>query len=83
MEGSETFSPDQVAPLVVFLCTDAAANINGRDFIVGGGEITLVSLPTKERSVFSDKPWTQEHLQKLLPKTLGKGLKNPAAPRKA
>lgn len=83
MEGSETFSPDQVAPLVVFLCTDAASNINGRDFIVGGGEITLVSLPTKERSVFSDKPWTQEHLQELLPKTLGKGLINPAAPRKA
>ena len=83
MEGSDTFSPDQVAPLVVFLCTDAAAHINGRDFIVGGGEITLVSLPAKERSVFSDKPWTQEQLQKLLPKTLGKGLKNPAAPRKA
>jgi NAD(P)-dependent dehydrogenase (short-subunit alcohol dehydrogenase family) len=77
-EGSETFSPAQVAPLVVFLCTDAAANINGRDFIVGGGEITLVSLPTKERSIFSDKQWTQEQLQDLIPNTLGKGVKNPA-----
>lgn len=81
MEGSETFSPDQVAPLVVFLCTDAAAHINGRDFIVGGGEITLVSLPTKERSIFNEGPWTQEQLQRLMPKTLAKGLKNPAAPR--
>jgi 3-oxoacyl-[acyl-carrier protein] reductase len=78
----EQFSPDQVAPLVVFLCTDAAANINGRDFIVGGGEITLVSLPTKERSIFSDQQWTQEQLQDLIPKTLGKGVKNPADPRK-
>jgi 3-oxoacyl-[acyl-carrier protein] reductase len=83
MEGSETFSPDQVAPLVVFLCTEAAANINGRDFIVGGGEITLVSLPTKERSIFSDQQWTQDQLQALIPKTLGKGLKNPATPRQA
>lgn len=80
LEDSEAFSPAQVAPLVVFLCTDAAANINGRDFIVGGGEITLVSLPGKARSVFSDQPWTQEKLQQLLPKTLGKGVKNPAAP---
>lgn len=79
MEGSETFSPDQVAPLVVFLCTDAAANINGRDFIVGGGEITLVSLPGKERSIFSDTQWTQQRLQQLIPKTLAKGVKNPAA----
>ncbi|RLA41351.1 MAG: 3-hydroxyacyl-CoA dehydrogenase [Gammaproteobacteria bacterium] len=83
LDEPESFSPDQVAPLVVFLCTEAASNINGRDFIVGGGEITLVSLPTKERSIFSDKQWTQEQLQDLIPKTLGKGVKNPAAPRQA
>lgn len=81
LEGSETFSPDQVAPLVVFLCTEAASHVNGRDFIVGGGEISLVSLPVKERSIFSDRQWTQEQLQSLMPKTLAKGLKNPAAPR--
>ena len=81
LEDSEAFSPAQVAPLVVFLCSDAAANINGRDFIVGGGEITLVSLPGKQRSVFSDQPWTQDKLQALLPNTVGKGLINPAAPQ--
>ena len=80
-EDSETFAPEQVSQLVVFLCTDAASHINGRDFIVGGGEITLVSLPVKERSIFSDTRWTQEQLQDLMPKTLAKGLKNPAAPR--
>ena len=79
MDGPDSFAPDLVSPLVVFLCTDAASNINGRDFIVGGGEITLVSLPTKERSIFSDKPWTQEQLQDLIPKTLSKGLINPGA----
>ncbi|OUS04783.1 hypothetical protein A9Q90_07220 [Gammaproteobacteria bacterium 54_18_T64] len=80
-EDSETFAPEQVSQLVVYLCTESASHINGRDFIVGGGEITLVSLPAKERSIFSDTRWTQEQLQDLMPKTLAKGLKNPAAPR--
>ena len=80
-EGSDTFTPELVSPLVVFLCTDAAAHVNGRDFIVGGGEISLVSLPEKQRSVFTAGRWTQEELQKLLPKTLVRGLVNPAAPR--
>lgn len=82
-EDCEICRPTQVTPLVVFLCTDAAANINGRDCIVGGGEITLVSLPTKETSIFSDKQWTQEQLQDLIPKSLAKGLKNLAALQQA
>ena len=80
-EGSDTFTPELVSPLVVFLCTDAAAHVNGRDFIVGGGEISLVSLPEKQRSVFTGSRWSQDELQKLLPKTLVRGLRNPAAPR--
>lgn len=80
-EGTETFTPELVSPLVVFLCTDAAAHVNGRDFIVGGGEISLVSLPEKQRSVFTGNRWSQDELQKLLPKTLVRGLRNPAAPR--
>jgi hypothetical protein len=31
--------------------------------------------------VFTAGRWTQEELQKLLPKTLVRGLVNPAAPR--
>lgn len=74
----DVFTPHQVAPLVVFLCTDAAANINGRDFIVGGGEISLVSLPEKERTIYSDGDWTLDRLDQLFPRTLGAGLKNNA-----
>lgn len=80
-EGTDSFTPELVSPLVVFLCTDAAAHVNGRDFIVGGGEISLVSLPEKQRSVFTANRWSQEELQQLLPKTLVRGLRNPAAPR--
>ena len=38
-------APEQVAPLVVWLCTDAARNVNGRTFFVGGDEIGLFSEP--------------------------------------
>lgn len=70
----ETFVPEFVAPLVVFLCTDAADNINGRDFIVGAGEISLVSLPAKERSIFTEEVWTQDQLENIFPHTLGAAL---------
>ncbi len=37
--------PEQVAALAVWLCTDAAVNVNGRDFQVGGDEVGLYSEP--------------------------------------
>ena len=77
----DEFKPELVAPLVVYLCTDAAAHINGRDFIVGGGEISLVSLPEKEKTIYSDDTWTVDRLEELFPRTLGAGLKNPAPPQ--
>lgn len=74
----DTCKPELVAPLVVYRCTDAAADSNGRDFIVGGGELSLVALPEKERTLYSEGGWTLEQLKKLLPRTLGAGLTNPA-----
>ncbi|MBL4868429.1 MAG: hypothetical protein JKY67_18845 [Pseudomonadales bacterium] len=73
----ETFVLEFVAPMAVFLCTDAASNVTGRDFIVGAGEISLVSLPGKQQSIFSDEIWTQDHLERIVPQTLGAGLENP------
>jgi NAD(P)-dependent dehydrogenase (short-subunit alcohol dehydrogenase family) len=73
--------PEMVAPLVVFLCTDAAANINGRDFLVGGSEISLMSLPDRERTIFREGGWTVEALERVFPSTLGAGVKNPMPPQ--
>ena len=73
----EALKPELVAPLVVFLCTDKAANINGRDFIVGGNEISLVSLPDRERTIYREGGWTLDTLDRMFPTTLGAGVKNP------
>ncbi|MEX0781581.1 MAG: SDR family NAD(P)-dependent oxidoreductase [Dehalococcoidia bacterium] len=76
--GIAALAPELVAPLVVWLATDAAANVNGRDFLVGGSEISLMSLPQRERTIYHDGGFTLDVLDRVFPETLGSGLKNPA-----
>ena len=55
-------TPEQVAVLVVWLCTDAARKINGRIFQVMGGEIGLYPEPEVIRAVFAPKGWDLDTL---------------------
>ena len=75
--GISAMAPELIAPLVVYLCTDAAANINGRDFIIGGDEISIMSLPTRERTIYRQGGWDIDSLEKVFQSTLGAGVKNP------
>ena len=54
--------PDRIAPLVVWLCTDAAANVNGRTFWVGGDEIGLWSEPEVIRNLSRPGGWDLDSL---------------------
>jgi 3-oxoacyl-[acyl-carrier protein] reductase len=56
---------DQVAPLVVWLCTGAAANVNGRTFYVGGDEVGLWSEPELIRSATRPGGWNLDALDEL------------------
>ncbi|MBK6317780.1 MAG: SDR family NAD(P)-dependent oxidoreductase [Dehalococcoidia bacterium] len=75
--GIAAMAPELIAPLVVYLSTDAAANINGRDFIIGGDEISIMSLPTRERTIYKQGGWDIDSLEKVFQSTLGAGVKNP------
>ena len=75
-----TNPPEQVAPLVAYLCTDDAANINGQIFDVGGGRISLLHHPTSFRTLYKEDLWTVEDLQRLVPQQLMAGIDNPAPP---
>ncbi len=75
--GIAAMAPELVAPLVVYLCFDEASNINGRDFIVGGNEVSLMSLPQRERTIYKEGGWDVDSLVKVFPSTLGAGVVNP------
>lgn len=66
--------PDAMAPLVVYLATDGAANINGQVFGVMGGEICIFSEPVEKKVIIKEEGlWTVEELIDLVPKELLEG----------
>jgi hypothetical protein len=71
--------PDNVAPLVVYLASDAAQNVNGQVFHSYGYYYTLLEQPQPARSIKSDSRWDPEELVKIFPETLGGNLKQPIA----
>lgn len=70
--------PDDIAPIVVFLATDAAANINGQTFGSSGGTISLYHNPEPMKSIHKDGRWTLDELDSIMPGTLLAGLVNPS-----
>lgn len=74
-------SPETVAPLLIYLCTDEAADINGQVFSASGNLISMYSEPEKKRTIGKEEGlWTVDELIKLVPKVLLEGYKNPAPP---
>ena len=75
---AEMPGPDDVAPIVVYLATDEAANINGCTFGAAGGRISLHTDPVPIKSIFKEGRWTLDELIRVMPTTLAQGLVNPA-----
>jgi NAD(P)-dependent dehydrogenase (short-subunit alcohol dehydrogenase family) len=78
--GPASLEPEDVAPFVVYLTTDAAANINGQTFAVMGGLIAHVNDPAPIRTIQKPSRWKAEEIARLFPTTLGRDLVNPAPP---
>jgi hypothetical protein len=55
-------TPDKIAPLAVYLASDAAAEVNGQVFAVRNNEIFLMSQPRPLRSVHRAEGWTPESI---------------------
>jgi len=67
--------PDNVAPLVVYLASDAAAGVNGQVFHAFGYGYTLLAQPQAVRRLEADRRLDPEELVELFPKTLGADLR--------
>jgi NAD(P)-dependent dehydrogenase (short-subunit alcohol dehydrogenase family) len=69
--------PDNVAPLVVYLASDAAAGVNGQVFHARGYRYTLLFQPTAACAIQADGRWDPEDVAEVFPKTLGASLAPP------
>jgi NAD(P)-dependent dehydrogenase (short-subunit alcohol dehydrogenase family) len=69
--------PANVAPIVVFLASDAAQHVNGQAFGASGYRIALYTHLEPEKVIYSSGPWDLDHLFKVFNSTLGSDLKPP------
>jgi 3-oxoacyl-[acyl-carrier protein] reductase len=73
----QTPGPEQVAPFVIYLATDAAAKISGSVFNVGGNGIGLYSEPEIARNLVKlGDPWTMDELMQQAPRGLFMGYRS-------
>lgn len=76
--------PDICGPLICYLCTDEAGDINGQTFDVTKGDISIYADPVKVHTITKEKGlWTADELIDLVPKKLLVDYKNPSPPIKA
>jgi NAD(P)-dependent dehydrogenase (short-subunit alcohol dehydrogenase family) len=68
--------PSKISPLVVWLCTDAAANVNGRTFEVWGNTISLLTEPEPLRTITDPNGWDLDSLDLVAPASLVSELTN-------
>jgi NAD(P)-dependent dehydrogenase (short-subunit alcohol dehydrogenase family) len=60
-EVQDAFPPDKVSPPVVWLCTDEAKEVTGRQFLVAGNSVSLLSWQiTPLAAKDDDAPWDVE-----------------------
>ena len=83
---SQTFplrnmGPENVAPFVAWLATDAARDVNGQLFLVMGGLVALLGYPAPVRTIAKAGRWTPEEIATIFSRTLGMDLANPAPPQ--
>ncbi len=77
--------PEYIAPMVVYLATDDAANINGQVFHIEKGRVGYYSEPVEVKSIYKQENkgmWTVDDLVNYVPATLLQGYVNPAPVKK-
>ncbi len=68
--------PGKVTTFVVWLCTDAAAAVNGRTFLVAGDQVSLLTEPRPRATITREGGWTLDDLDEVAPPELIAGLTN-------
>ncbi len=75
----QQLDPDYVAPMVAYLATDQAWNVNGQIFLVYAGTVAVLQHPVPWRTIFKPGRWELDELSQMVPGLL-EGTRNPAPP---
>jgi NAD(P)-dependent dehydrogenase (short-subunit alcohol dehydrogenase family) len=70
-------TPEGVAPLVAYLCTDEAADTNGQILFGGSGRVTLYRWPPPSTTVVKPDHWTIDELDTAFSRHFGRPLQPP------
>jgi len=74
LEKFQRMSPRDIAPLAVYLASEAAQTVSGQILGVRGKEIFVFSQPRPTRAIHHAEGWTPERLAEVFPGTLGRHL---------
>src|SRR5260370_31013638 len=70
VEKIKKMGPEHIAPVAVFLASEAAKEISGQVFGVRGKEIMLFNHMPPIRNMHHDQGWTPERLAQMFPGTI-------------
>ncbi len=73
-------TPEDVAPLVVFLCSDAAREVTGQCIGLGGDKLSLWSHPQEISAAYRDGGWTADAIAEVWGSSVGSRLETYGIP---
>ena len=73
-------TPEDVAPLVVFLCSDAARDVTGQCIGLGGDKLSLWSHPQEISAAYRDGGWTADAIAEVWGSSVGSRLETYGIP---
>jgi NAD(P)-dependent dehydrogenase (short-subunit alcohol dehydrogenase family) len=79
IKRAEQSRPEDIAPLVVWLASDAANGVTGRTFYVQSGIIALYTEPVYEKALCKVGGWTVDDMFVSMPVTLAAGIESRAS----
>ena len=69
-ENDWTQGPEQIAPVITWLCSEAANEVTSQIIHSQGGIVGIMQQPAVIKSFTTEKLWTIEQLNKLMPELL-------------